>query len=526
MKQKYIYILIPFLVFIMFPDPIFASFFSSKTDSIQIVFDSRQLVLPGESFEIGIISYRHNGKVLKTFGMEGGSVFWWKYVVEVTGGTNRSGKISVNEKLMPSKGKYIGLKVYPKKHPEQAKKLLIPLNYETEIFFRPTVPFDKAPGGVIEGALVSKFDNGVTRVLKKVNNSGESDNFRFYVTGGYWKRGKLFIDPEFLNIENHRVSLITNSLRNTSVSDTFAVTLDYKHNFHLYFQGNSGFFGFSGTDGSSGFSGSDGCNGGFGQDGGSGENGPDIGVWADLYFDSLLNCNLLYVYTENFWTGEEHRYLVNPEGGSFSVTSNGGDGGSGGDGGDGGDGGNGHDGEIWYEYKQVEKVVKKPQTRKVEKKITKKVTGPDGKEKEVEETVWEDEIYYVDVVETETITIRHQQPGERGGDGGNGGGGGFGGPGGDGGDIYFYFTDDSRPYENLFSARNKGGSGGMHGNGGKGGRGGHGGSGEPNGPDGFSGQQGPSAIGWAETGWSGKIYKDSTEEFYIALPAEKLFPEK
>jgi hypothetical protein len=43
---------------------------SNKIDSIQIVFDNQQLVLPGESFSIGIISYTKNGKISKTKGMK------------------------------------------------------------------------------------------------------------------------------------------------------------------------------------------------------------------------------------------------------------------------------------------------------------------------------------------------------------------------------------------------------------------------------------------------------------------------
>lgn len=50
--------------------------FAPKMDSIQIVFDDQQLILPGKSFQIGIISYYKNGKIRKTVGMEGGSVWW------------------------------------------------------------------------------------------------------------------------------------------------------------------------------------------------------------------------------------------------------------------------------------------------------------------------------------------------------------------------------------------------------------------------------------------------------------------
>lgn len=73
----------------------------------------------------------------------------------------------------------------------------------------------------------------------------------------------------------------------------------------------SGSWGMSGSQGGNGSNGCDGGNGGFGQDGEPGNNAPDVGVWADLYYDFLLNCNLLYVYTLNFSNDVENAYLIN-----------------------------------------------------------------------------------------------------------------------------------------------------------------------------------------------------------------------
>ncbi len=103
-----------------------------------------------------------------------------------------------------------------------------------------------------------------------------------------------------------------------------------------------------------------------------------------------------------------------------------------------------------------------------------------------------------------------------GGNGGFGGGGGFGGNGGDGGNIWFYFTADAAPYENLFTAKNQGGSGGFHGNAGRGGSGGIGGWGNPAGNRGMDGRSGPTAFGIsAGSGRNGKVFKESTDEFYF-----------
>ncbi len=503
-----------------------ADLFFSKIDSFQVILNNDQLKLPGETFDIGILSFHKKGKTRKTTGLAGGSVFWWNYKIEVKGGTFQSGKITVNRQLLPSKGKYIEIEVYPRKQPELSQRILLPLNYETEIYFKPTNNFDKAPGSVIEGEIVAKFDNGITRRLSKFNRNRKIENYVLSGSGGRWNKESFFIEPDFLNIENHSVHLFVQSLLNPELCDTFSVLLDYKHSYRLQFAGMDGNPGFSGSNGSDGFTGYHGNDGEYGQNGEMGYNGPDVGVWSDMYFDSLLNCYLLYVYAENFQTGKEYRYLINPDGGNFTVISEGGNGGRGGEGGNGGNGGRGIDGKIWYEQKEVEKIVKKPQTRKVEKKITRKITDENGKEKEIEETVWEEETYYVDAIEHEIITIEHHEPGEPGGDGGNGGGGGFGGPGGDGGNIYFYFTEDSRPLENLFIANNDGGSGGMHGNGGRGGNGGSGGLGNPNGPDGRQGRNGMSALGWAPDGWQGNIYRQATPEFYIEQPINEAVAEK
>ncbi len=485
-----------------------------KVDSIQIVFDDQQLALPGESFRIGIISYSKKGKVKKTTGLLNGTTWWWNYKVEVAGGTNYSGKISVNEQLIPSKGKYIGIKAFPRKQPELVKELLLPLNFETRIVYQPTQDFDKSPGSQFKGEVVSEFNNGIVRVYDNLGANRESGNFQFEGKGGYWKNGKFTIDPDFMKIENHHADLIVNSLRNTSVADTFTVQLDYKHAYKLRFNGSSGIPGLSGSDGSKGSSGRNGSDGQYGQNGEFGSDGPDVGVWVDLYRDSILNADLLYVYAQNLWTNEEYRYLINPEGGSLEVSSTGGSGGFGGDGGNGGSGGEGREGEKWVEKHIEKRTVKKPVTKTIIRKEKQKRTDAEGKEyeveveKEVTETVYVDEVIDVEVEEI------HQGPGEDGGNGGWGGPGGIGGQGGYGGNITLYFTEDALPYRHLFIARSDGGNGGKNGSGGFGGPGEKGGSGNPSGRNGINGNSGPSAIGWANSGGNGKISTQTTEEFF------------
>ena len=516
MKKVHPLILITaFLVSGAFSQEASAGLFRSVPDSIRLFVEEEALRLPGESFRIGVEARHRNGKVKRTTGLAGGSQFWWNYRVEVTGGTFSSGKVTVKEQLMPSAGKYISIKVYPKKHAGLAKVLLLPLNYEIAIEYRPVSGFDKSPGSHIRGELVAYFDNGASRVYDDLRNNRAAEYYRFWADGGVWDNGRFIIEPDFTRIREHRSDLYVESLRNTGVTDTFSVILDYRHGYQLSFRGNSGFHGSSGSSGISGGPGQHGQDGYPGQEGEWGYDGPDISVWTDLYFDSLLNCNLLYVYAENSFTGEEFRYLINPDGGSLAVESRGGDGGYGGSGGHGGSGGDGREGEKWTETRIEKRMVKQPVVQKVIRKEKRKITGPDGKEQEIEVDVEVEETVYKDVEVEVEVKVEKQGPGEDGGSGGWGGPGGFGGLGGYGGNISLYFTDDAWPFKTLIEARSVGGSGGMHGSGGSGGPAGRGGYGNPPGRNGAPGRNGPSAIGWADDGEGGTILYGSTEEFFF-----------
>ncbi|HPJ79771.1 MAG TPA: hypothetical protein P5086_01335 [Prolixibacteraceae bacterium] len=520
-KGFYFYALTAVVMFLVAPMQVQAGLFRSQPDSITLFYDRGELLLPGESFRIGVISHMKNGKVKRSTGLAGGTHLWWNYRVEVTGGSFSGGKVTVNERLVPSKGKYISIRVYPRKQPVLVRELLLPLNYETEIVYRPVEDFDKAPGSQVKGELVARFDNGMVRVYEDLRNSRAAEYYRFWADGGSWQRGRFVIEPDFTLIRDHRSDLFVESLRSQGVTDTFSVWLDYRHDYALSFRGRSGGMGFSGMNGFRGGEGQPGGHGEPGQDGEWGDDGPDVSVWADLYYDSLLSCNLLYLYAKNLFTGEEFRYLVNPDGGSLEVVSRGGDGGSAGDGGDGGPGGKGRDGEKWKEKVRVKKVEKQPFKEKRTRREVRKVTNREGKEEEVAVDVEVEEVVYRDVEVWVEEEIERHGPGEEGAPGGWGGPGGLGGIGGYGGNITLYFTADAWPYRHLIDARAPGGSGGKHGNGGMAGPGGPGGYGNPPGSAGPSGRPGPEAIGWAEEGHSGNILFGSTEEFFFYQSVEK-----
>jgi len=122
------------------------------------------------------------------------------------------------------------------------------------------------------------------------------------------------------------------------------IPVRYDWNFQADFSGQDGFRGSDGRDGlsgsdgssgstdlehpSSGGNGSDGGDGSNGDDGGTGGHGSDVHIWVALKNDGTP---LLQVKVAG--AGREQLFLVNPQGGSLLVKSNGGDGGPGGHGG-------------------------------------------------------------------------------------------------------------------------------------------------------------------------------------------------
>jgi len=509
---SYAFILIGLCLGVLIPKSVLSA--TGNIDSIQIIIDKQALVIPGESFDIGIITYLNNGKTKKTKGLLKGSSFWLNYKIEVSAGSFSNGHVMVPSSLFADSNKYIEIKAFPKKQPELAKYLRVSLNYETRITYTPTTDFEKIPGSEIKGKLLVQYNNGLTRSITNLNKSKESENYYFEPHGGIWKKGKFVINTDIRTIEAHTATLIITSKQNYMVADTFSAYLDYRAKYKYSLAGSSGSFGSSGLTGGNGSTGYHGGHGQKGQDGEYGQNGPDIGVWADLYYDSILQTHLLYVYAENLWTGEETRFLLNPAGSTLTIKSQGGSGGSGGDGGDGGNGGNGIDGEYKKEIRIEKKIVPHYEKRKIIKKEKKKIINSEGKEVEIEVDVEvEEDVLVNKEVETE-IEVLVQGPGQDGGNGGFGGPAGFGGYGGDGGNITLYLTEDASPFRNLFITESNGGSGGKHGNGGKGGYGGMGGSGNPNGRSGLTGPDGPYSSGWAEGGATGRIKILATEEFF------------
>lgn len=131
------------------------------------------------------------------------------------------------------------------------------------------------------------------------------------------------------------------------------VPVRYDYAFAASYRGADGSAGTSGTDGTSGSNGSmgsidpnnpsaggDGGNGGDGTDGGNGTDGGD-GPNVQVLL-RLRSANPLLLQASVTANGHKPRfYLVDPNGGSLTVNSDGGEGGRGGQGGRGGSGGSG-----------------------------------------------------------------------------------------------------------------------------------------------------------------------------------------
>jgi uncharacterized membrane protein YgcG len=437
-------------------------------DSIQLTYDTSALRLPGESFKIGVKVYKKNGKIRETFGYMGGFMSWMRFRVEVAGGNFYLGKIHVNKELYQSKGKWVLIKVYPNRQPKLAKELLLPLHYEEKVELLPDHPYTKAPGFSFDFKIRATFNNGVQREYKSTWLRDEFDDYILTGYGGNIRRSTFHIENDFRFIKDHLIGIHLQSKRAPGVVFYYQDQLDYRANYKAHFSGWNGIDGSNGWDGSDGSSGTSGGNGGHGGHGGDGSRGPDLAVWADLYFDSLLHIPLLYVVIEVEGSGSEKHYLINPDGGNIKVVTQGGDGGDGGRGGDGGDGGDGRDGN-WHERKE-----------------------------------WETDSTYV--------IVKWQDPGSNGGNGGYGGDGGDGGYGGPGGDIFVYLTDDAALHEDLIVAKSYGGWSGSGGFGGSGGYGGEGGDGDPDGSDGAGGCSGSSGNS-GSSGFSGEIYYYHTDDW-------------
>ncbi|MBN1182586.1 MAG: hypothetical protein JXB49_09890 [Bacteroidales bacterium] len=435
-----------------------------KTDLITnmvVRYDPDILRIPGNTLPIGITSVMNNDEIIQTKGYLEGETKWRNYKVKVDGGYFLWGKIHLSWDDLYKKGEGFNVMIYSRKGKELLHSQRISYNYETDILLYTIGGFVKAPGFKVDLGYRVFYDNGV--YLDKLFLAPQADccglNHKTY--GGCICANTLIIDSDPLKINNHTVSVIGHLKKAPFICDTLHIILDYKASYKKHVSGFGGSDGSSGSSGVMGSTGFDGQDGGHGSDGCDGNRGPDLEVYADVYFDTIIHENLMCVNVKELETSKDFRYLLNTQGGRMSIISKGGDGGDGGNGGSGGSGGSGFNGEF----------------------ITRKV--------QINDTTWVEE------------TI--QLPGGDGGNGGCGGNGGNGGYGGDGGNIYVYYTTFAAPYMHMLDIQSISGDGGSGGSGGSRGIGGSGGSGNPSGRSGSSGCSGSSGSS-GKDGYHGEVY--------------------
>jgi hypothetical protein len=439
-----------------------------NTTKISLQYDTL-LLLSGSSHKIGFTAYTDEGKILRTTGFLKGTLRWSDFKVETGNARYSSGKVSIPKTKVDENLLFIPFKIRLKYQPEKIFYDTLWMNFEKEISIYPINTFKKSPGAKVLFGMDVTYNNNKEVSYHSLSNVKKAMTaYEVLVKGGAYRDGAFTISNNIFENTDHKPGFMVRLLKNPDVFTTMDILLDYKDQYSIYGDGNSGMGGFSGSNGSSGLTGEHGQSGEDGKNGYDGNYGHDIDVFADMYFDSILNTNLMKVFVDDLTTKKQHHFLINPNGGNLMVNANGGYGGLGGFGGWGGDGGNGFKGEMYTDYVNDEVA-------------TKDTAGQEHKE----------------IVPR---AIQRQKKGGEGGFGGSGGYGGAGGNGGDGGHVILYYTPAVKSQLYLIQCIVHGGDGGRGGSGAHGGDGGKGGEGNPKGRNGLHGKNGVEGV----SGYSGR----------------------
>ncbi len=456
---------------------------SLKHETIQrIVFRHDSLLnLAQTSHGIGFVVFTEDGKITRTKGFLKGSLRSSSLKVEVENGHLFFGKLYIDKRNEVKNFNNVPLKFWSKYEPDKVFYDTLWLNTEKEIYIFPIdYPKKRVPGAKLKFGVEVLYDND--ELVSYTNPTAFEKvlpDYDILLKGGKYNSGFFTISPDLFDYPDHHPGVGIQLRKDTSIYDIFEIEMDYIDQYYLNASGSSAMFGFSGSSGSSGSSSQNGNHGQDGQFGEHGTQGHDVDVYADVYFDSILQKPLIKVFVADLYTNSQKHYLINPAGGKLRIDASGGQGASGGSGGSGGNGGDGYTGEIYYET--------------IKEIIVKKDTA--GKEIRVEITK----------------QIQKQRPGGNGGAGGNGGFGGVGGDGGAGGYVIVNYTPEMKNYLHLITVNVSGGWHGRGGRGGSGGSGGKGGNGNPNGRTGLNGSNGLNTPD-GYNGMSGRIeYKTVNE---------------
>jgi hypothetical protein len=309
---------------------------------LRVIYDQNQLRLPGSSIKLGIVAYLKNGDSVCTRGFLNGKVAWRNYNFEIEGGKFRNGNIRIGGGIDNTLEQQLIIKVASKHQPEISDYEIVNFNYSVKITLYHEGIIQKSPGQSFKIGVEARMDDG------KIIRTGSSrswwntfDPYEVTVEGGQKINSRIYLHDSPDAFYQHQVKIKAWSRMNPSLVDSIFFLLDYRGESRLVVSGFDGFSGFAGIFGSSGSGGSDGEPGNHGQHGSDGARGPDLEVWVDLYYDTIISVNLLKIWVDNPGTGKSQFFLVNPDGGRLLVYSKGGDGGDGGSGGSGGSPGTG-----------------------------------------------------------------------------------------------------------------------------------------------------------------------------------------
>jgi len=430
------------------------------------------LKLPGTRFKSGFVVFTQDNQIFKTSGFLRGSLSWKNFDITLRNAKFSNGKITIDQ-TETNDFKYIPLQFSPKHQPEKIFRDTVWLNYENNLLMYPLNTFKKIPGTKVKLGIRVTYDNG-QQLTYEGNSSIKKilKDYEVFPKGGTFLDGDFVVSDNIFDNQDHTPGLMIQLKKDTNVYSIFDFRFDYKEAYQYNASGRSGMFGSSGFSGSSGATGEHGRHGEDGENGRHGDHANDIDVYADVYYDTILQTKLIKLLVDDISRNMQRYYYINPDGGNISIFASGGNGGSGGSGGNGGKGGTGYTGEFYTDY--VKEVIVKKDT--AGKEIRQEILKP----------------------------VTRQRKGGDGGFGGDGGYGGIGGDGGNGGYVIVYFTAGMKNYMNLIKVQVNGGIGGSGGWGGTGGSGGSGGAGNPPGRNGRSGMNGMNGPG-GHNGSSGRV---------------------
>ena len=272
----------------------------ADTQKYLLEYDPAILRIKGNSLPIGIVAISDKGQKSQTKGFLNGVDDWSKYKIEVDSGNYSDGKIKIKGSGKEyKKGDSLSVNVYTKKSflffSSKGNWLFsqkIPYNYETNINILTTGNFSKAPGDHVLFGMRKYFDNKMF-INKWAPVKKNLKDFIFLFDGVHISKSKddLKIDKDPTKIKNDKIQLIAFFAKNTALTDTLNVLLDYVANYQCNIQ--------------------------------SGGKGYDLNVTADIDHDSIINAQLLKIKIENNATHKTYNYWVNTNGGSLAISSKG-----------------------------------------------------------------------------------------------------------------------------------------------------------------------------------------------------------